>query len=201
MITARYGSYDSFDSLEIGRYCTPKSSNGNKNLGFWGVATCASVKFKKQLDEFCPLVRRWGEWQHFPAIWRTRQTNVGRKKSSNTVSVNTMATVWMLPPDTCQPNQGGGLIAILAVPRGKQKRVILRWRWVPKKSRGSIIRLEKKAKFHTHRGWFGRSATTIVLHKMARHQQSLYTAVKQAACSLQQGCIWWDSIEFTLSIV
>lgn len=47
--------------------------------------------------------------------------NVGRKKSSNTVPVNTMATVWMLQPDTCQANQRGGLIAILVVPGGKQK--------------------------------------------------------------------------------
>lgn len=72
---------------------------------------------------------------------------------SNTIPVNTMATVWMLQSDTFQSNQRGGLIAILVVCGGKQKsRVILLWRWVQKHSRGSIIRLDWRAMFDSHRG-------------------------------------------------
>lgn len=77
-----------------------------------------------------------------------------------------------------------------------KKGVILRWRWVPKQSWDSIIRLEKKAVVDTYRGWLDRSATTIVLHKMERHQQSLHTAVNKLPAARQRLMrFYWIYIE------
>lgn len=93
-------------------------SNHEQESWFWGALMCGSTKSTNSWMSSAPW---WENEGNYTIFHRTHMTDEcwEEEKKAPTLPVKTMATAWMLQPETFQANQRGGLIA---TPQGKQKR-------------------------------------------------------------------------------